>query len=322
MAVLGLPTKYVVESPGPLDEVARYITMPEKPKAKGKLYSTSVSIRPALVFDYLFAGFVPYHELALKSDVYGSGDVEGWDKISDYDMHQGTNLALLTASKKAKIPAKTTFDGMFVMDVQEGSDFYNRLKVGDLITKIDQKQFADTTEMQKYLSGKEVGQKVELTVLRDKKEKQISGKLILVKATKKPGIGMTLGSQISVTTTPKVKINVTDLGGPSAGLMFTLELYQEFTGKSLTGGKKIAGTGTIDENGKVGIIGGVDKKVAAAAKAKAVVFFAPTDQPSGVKKSETNYTEAVRTAKELKTKMKIVPVATFEDALDYLTQHE
>ena len=84
----------------------------------------------------------------------------------------------------------------------------------------------------------------------------------------------------------------------------------------------LSGLPVIDENGKVGIIGGVDKKVAAAAKAKAVVFFAPTDQPSGVKKSETNYAEAVRTAKDLKTKMKIVPVATFEDALDYLTQHK
>ena len=48
------------------------------------------------------------------------------------------------------------------------------------------------------------------------------------------------------------------------------------------------------------------------------VFFAPTDQPEGVKKNETNYAEAVRTAKKIHTKMKIVPVACFEDALNYL----
>ena len=99
--------------------------------------------------------------------------------------------------------------------------------------------------------------------------------------------------------------------------MFTLECYQLFTGKNLSS-KKIAGTGTIDDQGKVGMIGGVDKKVIAASRQGMKVFFAPTDQPAGVKKSETNYAEAVRTAKKIHTKMKIVPVARFEDALNYL----
>ena len=70
----------------------------------------------------------------------------------------------------------------------------------------------------------------------------------------------------------------------------------------------------------VGIIGGVDKKVVAADKEGAEVFFAPTDQ-TGVKKSQTNYAVAKRTAKKLGTKMKIVPVATFDDALKYLQKH-
>ena len=66
------------------------------------------------------------------------------------------------------------------------------------------------------------------------------------------------------------------------------------------------------------MIGGVDKKVIAASKQGIKIFFAPTDQPAGVKKSETNYAEAVKTAKRIHTKMKIVPVATFDDALRYL----
>lgn len=64
--------------------------------------------------------------------------------------------------------------------------------------------------------------------------------------------------------------------------MFTLECYQLFTGKNLSS-KKIAGTGTIDDQGKVGMIGGVDKVIAASQQGMKV-FFAPTDQPAGVKK--------------------------------------
>lgn len=66
------------------------------------------------------------------------------------------------------------------------------------------------------------------------------------------------------------------------------------------------------------MIGGVDKKVIAASRQGMRVFFALIDQPEGVKKNETNYAEAVRTAKKIHTKMKIVPVACFEDALNYL----
>ena len=95
--------------------------------------------------------------------------------------------------------------------------------------------------------------------------------------------------------------------------MFSLACYQNYTGKDLTKGHKVAGTGTIDANGKVGIIGGVDKKVVAADKEGAEVFFAPTDQ-TGVKRSPRPTTRAKRMAKKLGTKMKIVPVATFDDA--------
>jgi len=62
-------------------------------------------------------------------------------------------------------------------------------------------------------------------------------------------------------------------GGPSAGLMFTLGVYDLVTGQNLTGGRKIASTGTIDVEGNVGIIGGVQQKVVAAEQAEAEYFF-------------------------------------------------
>ena len=62
-------------------------------------------------------------------------------------------------------------------------------------------------------------------------------------------------------TDPKVKIDAGSIGGPSAGMMFTLEIYSQITGKDLRQGREIAGTGTINEDGSIGQIGGVDKKL-------------------------------------------------------------
>ena len=121
----------------------------------------------------------------------------------------------------------------------------------------------------------------------------------------------------------QVTIDSGSIGGPSAGLMFTLEIYEQLTGKNLRQGKEIAGTGTINSAGEVSRIGGIDKKVASADQAGVEVFFAPDDEISKEMKKEypelqSNYEEAKKAAKELNSSMKIVPVKTVQDALDYL----
>ena len=77
----------------------------------------------------------------------------------------------------------------------------------------------------------------------------------------KIGIGIGLVDHTQVVTDPKVKIDAGSIGGPSAGMMFTLEIYSQITGKDLRQGREIAGTGTINEDGSIGQIGGVDKKL-------------------------------------------------------------
>lgn len=105
--------------------------------------------------------------------------------------------------------------------------------------------------------------------------------------------------------------------------MFSLEIYNQLTKNDLTKGHSIAGTGTIDPDGTVGRIGGIDKKVVAADNEGAEIFFAPDDEITPEMKKaypniQSNYKEAVKAAKDIGTKMKIVPVKTFDDALNYL----
>lgn len=101
----------------------------------------------------------------------------------------------------------------------------------------------------------------------------------------------------------EVKIALNDVGGPSAGLMFALGIYDRLTRGDLTGGLVIAGTGSIDEDGTVGAIGGIQQKLVAAREYGARYFLTPAG----------NHEEAKRATPEGLT---LVPVATFAEALD------
>ena len=73
----------------------------------------------------------------------------------------------------------------------------------------------------------------------------------------------------------KVSVHTQDIGGPSAGLAMTLGIIDKLNGGRLTGGRVVAATGTIDQNGNVGDVGGVAEKTIAVERAGATVFFVP-----------------------------------------------
>lgn len=129
------------------------------------------------------------------------------------------------------------------------------------------------------------------------------------------GIGISLDDNRKVTTKPSIAIDSEQIGGPSAGLMFSLEIYNQLTEGDLTKGYDIAGTGTMSDDGTVGPIGGIQQKIVAADKSGAEIFFAPNENGA----ADSNYEDALIAAKDIGTDMKIVPVDNFEDALAYLT---
>lgn len=311
------PTKYYIEAPGSADQISQYIKSPAK-KANPNFYLVTVSERRAVVIDYLASFFNKNESRYSQDELMGNQSSAAYNQMQQYYMENSQNNAKYYAAKKAGVYHKRKYLGVYVMDIMSNSTFKNKLKIGDTVTKVNGHKFNSTKKLMSYIQSQKVNDKITVEVLRNGKYKTYSGKVVRLKSTKKNGIGIQLVDHTQVVTKPEIKIDADGIGGPSAGLMFTLEAYQIFANKNLSPNQKIAGTGTIDENGKVGIIGGVDKKVVAASKQGMKIFFAPTDQPAGVKKSETNYAEAVKTAKRIHTKMKIVPVATFDDALNYL----
>ncbi len=114
------------------------------------------------------------------------------------------------------------------------------------------------------------------------------------------------------TINPKAKFSDNMIGGPSGGLLQTLSIYNRLTNVDLTHGLKIAGTGTISRNGKVGAIGGIKEKIPTAIDDNIDIFFCVSD----------NYDDAYKAYKSLpnSAKMKLIRVETFYDCLNYLKE--
>ena len=326
VACVIVPLPYYIEAPGDTINLKELITVNDKKDdQKGSFSLTSVGIRRATVFTMAKAKFEPFYEIISAEDLTGGASDEEYMQIQQFNMETSQNFAIEQAMKLANKPYEMKYKGVYVLGVEKNSNFAGKISIGDTITKADGKEFASSEEFMKYVKSQKVGQEMKVTYIHDDKTKEATEKLIKLPTDKKPGIGISLTDHTEIESQEKVKIDAGSIGGPSAGLMFTLEVYQQLVDKDLRNGQKIAGTGTMDSAGNVGRIGGIDKKVASASASGAKIFFAPNDEiTKEMKKAQpgikSNYEEAKAAAKKLGTEMKIVPVKTAQDALDYLEQ--
>lgn len=317
LAAVLLPIPYYVEGPGATIKLDELITVnDQKDDHSGSFSLTSVGIRQATLVTAIKSKLTDFEDLVTERELMGDATDEEYDRIQNYYMESSQNAAIEQALKLAGKPYKMHYLGVYVMGIDPSSNFYGKISVGDTVTKVDGKSFATSDELVAYVHDQKVGQTVTVTYIQDDQEKEATGKLIsLPKPNEgKAGIGITLTSHTEITSDEEIAFHIDNIGGPSAGLMFTLEIYQQLVNQDLRAGMAIAGTGTMNEAGLVGQIGGIDKKVASAAASGAKIFLAP----KGETKADTNYQEAKVAAKKLGTDMKIVPVATVEEAVAYL----
>ena len=163
-----------------------------------------------------------------------------------------------------------------VQSVLKGGASTGKLLAGDVINAVDGTKPADAAEVASTISNHTPGEKVSLTVTRAGKQRTFS---IVTKADAtdkaKARVGISLAEKFVFPI--DIKNNVgSEIGGPSAGTMFALAIYDRLTPGALTGGKRIAGTGEITGEGVVGPIGGIRQKMAGAAADKTKIFLVPT----------------------------------------------
>ena len=201
-------------------------------------------------------------------------------------------------------------DGVVIDGVVEGGSVDGLLVAGDRIVSLDSEPIDSFAALVSTLSDLRAGDEVNIEAVRvddSGSETIISDRIVLgVRVLESAGIAQA-ATQLRDTDLPfEVGFSTEDIGGPSAGLAFTLTVLDVLTDGDLTGGANIVVTGTIDRDGNVGPIGGVKQKAFAARDAGADIFLVP----------EGNL-EAARAAVQ---DLRIEPVASLDDALEIIAE--
>jgi PDZ domain-containing protein len=307
---------FYITKPGMAKALKPIITVKNGKKDKGNFMLTTVRMGQANIYSYAEAKISKFEEIYPESDILNPTETEEEYNVRQLYLMKDAKLnATDVAYRKAGLPIKYKYNGIYVLSVLPNMPAYGKLMAGDRIFKVDGHTFSSSNEFMDYVRTKKAGEELTFTYLRKKQTKDAKIQVKPFKQEpKRVGIGISLVDDKEVMVNPPVKIVTDEIGGPSAGLMFSLEIYNQLTKDDLTKGHQIAGTGTIDVDGTVGPIGGIEQKIVAADKAGAEIFLAPNEH--GAKKS--NYRDALKAAHEIGTKMKIIPVDTFDEAVAYL----
>ena len=326
MALSFYQMDYYITKPGGTYDVSDFLAVQNGDEDdEGAFYMTTVAMGRATPITYAMANFMDFYDVVKISDVrQEEEDDEEYNVRQLKYMTDSQFNATYVAFNRAGLDYQITYKGLYVLNVLAKGAADGVLKPGDEIVEADGKRIDSLETFRDIITPKTKGNEINLVV---KRNDQLLDETLVIKeipgADGRYGIGITYSESKSIKTDPKVNVKTEDIGGPSAGLMFTLELLNQLIDKDITKGYEIAGTGEMLEDGTVGRIGGIEKKIVSADKEGVAIFFAPDDEITEAMLEhnpsiESNYETARKTAEKIKSDMKVVPVKTIDDALDYL----
>ncbi|OEH93935.1 SepM family pheromone-processing serine protease [Bacillus solimangrovi] len=314
LTMIQLP--YYISTPGMAKELSPIIQVEGGHEEEGTFMLTTVRFGKANIINYALAHVRDFYKIYPEDEIRPEGvSDEEYQQMQLHMMDTSKESASYIAYKKAGRSVTVNDEGVYVEAVIKGMPAEGKLLTGDRISAINNEEIYSAEELIEYVSELSAGTLVTLQVERSEQMEEIGIELASYPGEPtKVGVGISLVTDREVVVNPKVEIDTAEIGGPSAGLMFTLEIYNQLVEEDLTKGYRIAGTGTMNYEGVVGPIGGIEQKIVAADKSEAEIFFAPNEEGD----EDSNYKIALEAAAQIKTDMKIIPVDTFEDAVDYL----
>lgn len=274
----------------------------------GEVLLTTVSLRHVTAFEAV-AGWFDGDVEVLHEDVLFPPSIEDPTAFNLALMRSSKETALLVAFQQLGYPVAEHGEGALVIGVMPGLPAEGVFEPGDVILRVDGAAVTTSGQAVAALSGRSPGENVRFTVFslsRDDTREEI------VQLAEREGGGSVVGVNLQ-TYLPRfdfpfeVDIDSGTIGGPSAGLAFTLAVLDALTPGELTGGRTVAATGTIDIDGRVGPVGGVGQKTVAVKEAGATVFLVP--------RSEAPVARA-----KAGDSLRVVGVETLDDALRALTE--
>ncbi len=309
---------YYALQPGTAQSVQKFITVPPSrshPVAHPVLL-TDVEEGRVTALSYLI------YKLQSDTTLYPEDEITGGTPPSqlvaqgNLEMAQAEAAAKTAALRRLGYTVGATAAGAVIFGTFPGTPAYPVLHVGDVVTGVNGTPTPDAMSLSHTLAQYHSGQTVTLHVRRGGRGPVVAEPVTLQSTEVDVGGGNTvtvnLGiepeDQVDYTYPFPVAINVTDIGGPSAGLAMTLGVIDALTPGSLTGGHTVAATGTIDAQGDVGDVGGVAQKTVAVENAGATIFMVPPQEYRAAKSKD-------------RPGLAVYAVSTLDQALAVLAAH-
>lgn len=309
LAIINAPVPYAILGPGPtwdtLGEDGNgnpiiVVEGIETAPTTGELRLTTVSADTRVTLPEVFGAWLNSRYAVVPRElIIPPGQSQ--EEVNQRNAEQFTrsqNSAEVAALRYLGYPTRVT-----VARVVEGAPAEGRLAAGDVITSVDGVEVTEATQLQQLVSGPPAGTTLTIGYLRDGQPGSVAVTTEAIGDDDTGRIGVEISTEFDVPF--ELSIQLDRIGGPSAGLMFALGIIDKLDPEDLTGGRIIAGTGTIDEAGNVGPIGGVPQKLVAAHDLGAEAFLLPS----------ANCAEALENAPE---GLPLLRVDTLEQAVQAL----
>lgn len=298
---------YVIYTPGGAIDLNERITVENGYSSDGSFSMAYVSMVKGNIPFLLFSYIMPNWDIVSTDEL--KPDNESLD-----EMIQADHISLLQAQNNALYSAFTLLGREVIVKSQTHHIVYlseeadTNLELFDELIQVNGKEIDDLSSIQQIVANLNVGDTVTMQVIHDGKEVERYAKVYDTPDGLKIGVAIT--TTYEYVTDPNVLMtSKSSESGPSGGLMMALSIYNQLVPEDITGGKKIIGTGTIDQDGNVGAIGGVKYKLIGASKKKADIFLVP----------EENYAEAIEVKNENNLDIRVISVKTLAEAIQAIS---
>jgi PDZ domain-containing protein len=318
---------YVIISPGdatPLDGSIVEVSGAETYEHSGRLLflTVRVSNRDPSVWRWLFAQFDSGVTISKREEVIGCASYDENARLQNLLMIESQDSAKTVALRRLGYDVAEEGMRVVISSVLCDGPSFGMVQLADQLTAVDGQPVTESSEVRPLVEAHEPGEPVTLTVQRDGREEEV-----VVRSGRQTGdprhpcgpprgngegkacVGIVAEALVDETFPIEIEIDTRRVSGPSAGLAFTLAIIDELTPGDLTGGERVAVTGSILPDGTVVPVGGVEQTTIAARRAGATVMLVPACSDPEPRRCEAELARAHADG------MRVIVVETIDDAL-------